>query len=278
MSEFCKECSIALFGVDNKDFAGICDPDGTAIVLCEGARSDCDGGYIIVDHEGKKVGTYGRNLPPPPSRAEHYFKCGFEGCNLWVDMRDLKAVIMHEHHDGLDVNKNLSVVEKKEIIPSDGGIDRELNPPIDFVAISVPRGRAMPSAVYVWDRAGKEIGFIESVAIYIDCRKPEFICRGIRVLRKTKNTIMVDKDGNVMTEPFECPCLLDAYDFGTNASVCFDASRNPTDRQLRDVLGCRVCGMKTSVMYRGKDGVRCSAHRGDLTEIEPQETKGLNSA
>jgi hypothetical protein len=227
----------------------------------------CQGGYILVDHEGKKVGEYGRNIPPPKSEAQYYVKCSNETCGLWIDTRDARAVLMHGHMD-------LKRMDQLAVSP----IDRELNPPIDFVAISVPRGRPMPSAVYVWDRAGKEIGFIESVAIYIDCRSPQFICRGVRVLRKTKNTIMTDGNGKVMTEPFECPCLLDAYDFGTDASVCFDASRNPTDRQLRDVLGCRVCGKKTSVMYRGKDGVRCSEHGGDLTEIEPQETKGLNAS
>ena len=50
MAEFCRDCSIEMWGEDTGDFAGIA-PEGKMVnVLCEGC-----GGYILVDHEGKRV-------------------------------------------------------------------------------------------------------------------------------------------------------------------------------------------------------------------------------
>lgn len=49
MAEFCKDCSIVLFGHDTKDLAGIARPGHLAMVLCEGC------GFIIVDEDGKRV-------------------------------------------------------------------------------------------------------------------------------------------------------------------------------------------------------------------------------
>lgn len=52
MAEFCKECSIALFGKDHNDLAGTITAEDTAagyvssVVICEGC------GPIQVDHEG----------------------------------------------------------------------------------------------------------------------------------------------------------------------------------------------------------------------------------
>lgn len=54
MADFCKQCSIDIFGEDHKDLAGIADPDRVAkgyypVVVCEGC------GIVQVDHEGKCV-------------------------------------------------------------------------------------------------------------------------------------------------------------------------------------------------------------------------------
>jgi hypothetical protein len=52
MAEFCKKCSIDLFGLDTKDFAGIAKRNEKAFVLCEGC------GYIWVDHNGVRLESY----------------------------------------------------------------------------------------------------------------------------------------------------------------------------------------------------------------------------
>lgn len=49
MADFCKQCSIELFGKDMHDFAGICKKGEMAAVLCEGC------GYIWVDSNGKRL-------------------------------------------------------------------------------------------------------------------------------------------------------------------------------------------------------------------------------
>lgn len=54
MADFCKECSIEIFGEDFKDLANINTPEDSdkklyAYVLCEGC------GPILVDHTGTKV-------------------------------------------------------------------------------------------------------------------------------------------------------------------------------------------------------------------------------
>ena len=54
MADFCKQCSIEMFGTDTGDLAGLSTPVDTAagtfaIVLCEGC------GSIAVDHEGNNV-------------------------------------------------------------------------------------------------------------------------------------------------------------------------------------------------------------------------------
>ena len=50
MADFCKDCSIELFGADNKDLAELCEDPGRIDVLCEGC-----GGWIWVDHTGRKI-------------------------------------------------------------------------------------------------------------------------------------------------------------------------------------------------------------------------------
>jgi len=49
MADFCKECSINMFGEDTKDLANIAREGEAAHVLCESC------GYIWVDSEGRKV-------------------------------------------------------------------------------------------------------------------------------------------------------------------------------------------------------------------------------
>ena len=97
MSAFCSECSVVMFGEDFKELANLCALGETAIALCEGARKNCDGGFIVVDANGKKVGGYGKNIPPRPGDAEHYYRCSEPGCDLLVDKRDLSQVFLHEH-------------------------------------------------------------------------------------------------------------------------------------------------------------------------------------
>lgn len=82
MSSFCKDCSIAMFGEDFKELAGIAEPGSLAVVLCEGGRQkSCPGGYIVVDEHGVK-------------QADFYV-CS--GCGEVVDKRDLAQVFAHEH-------------------------------------------------------------------------------------------------------------------------------------------------------------------------------------
>ena len=56
MADFCKDCSIEVFGVDCEDFAGVTTKEqydggnGSAmVVLCEGC------GVIAVDPDGKRI-------------------------------------------------------------------------------------------------------------------------------------------------------------------------------------------------------------------------------
>jgi hypothetical protein len=54
MADFCKQCSIDMFGEDFGDLAGVSKPEDTfqhkyAVVICEGC------GCIQVDHEGQCV-------------------------------------------------------------------------------------------------------------------------------------------------------------------------------------------------------------------------------
>ena len=46
MAEFCKQCSIGLFGIDYRDFAGLCGEGEHVLALCEGC------GIIHVDADG----------------------------------------------------------------------------------------------------------------------------------------------------------------------------------------------------------------------------------
>lgn len=82
MSAFCQECSIEMFGEDFGQLAGIAEPGGYAVVMCEGAMTKkCKGGYIVVDEHGKK--------------ADDFYFCG--QCQQIVDKRDLAQVFAHEH-------------------------------------------------------------------------------------------------------------------------------------------------------------------------------------
>ena len=54
MADFCKECSINMWGVDTKDLAGLITKEevdkGLGVqVICEGC------GFIRVDHAGKRL-------------------------------------------------------------------------------------------------------------------------------------------------------------------------------------------------------------------------------
>jgi hypothetical protein len=49
MADFCKDCSIRVFGDDMGDLACLCDETQMVHVLCEGC------GWIYVDCTGKKV-------------------------------------------------------------------------------------------------------------------------------------------------------------------------------------------------------------------------------
>jgi hypothetical protein len=56
MADFCKQCSIKIFGEDSKDLAGLSLPEDTKnglfpIALCEGC------GAIQIDHEGTCIST-----------------------------------------------------------------------------------------------------------------------------------------------------------------------------------------------------------------------------
>lgn len=57
MADFCKQCSIELFGEDTRDLAGLgyglsLAPDEGFVVICEGC------GYILVDEEGKCIDPF----------------------------------------------------------------------------------------------------------------------------------------------------------------------------------------------------------------------------
>lgn len=58
MAEFCHTCSLAIFGEDFGDFAGLCKAGERVRVLCEGC-----GGEITVDHDGHRV-----QLPHEPTQ------------------------------------------------------------------------------------------------------------------------------------------------------------------------------------------------------------------
>lgn len=51
MADFCRQCSVRVFGEDSKDFDGLCQPEDLQLVLCEGC------GYIWADHTGKCLGN-----------------------------------------------------------------------------------------------------------------------------------------------------------------------------------------------------------------------------
>lgn len=63
MAEFCKECSIDMWGRDMKDLAGLVTEQEVkeglgAVVICEGC------GIIRVDHEGKRIDVDPVATPP----------------------------------------------------------------------------------------------------------------------------------------------------------------------------------------------------------------------
>lgn len=54
MADFCKQCSIEMFGEDHGDLADLISEEKVklgfgASVLCEGC------GFILVDHEGERI-------------------------------------------------------------------------------------------------------------------------------------------------------------------------------------------------------------------------------
>lgn len=56
MADFCQQCSVAEFGQDFRELAGLSTAEDTAkdlypIVICEGC------GYVQVDHEGRCVSS-----------------------------------------------------------------------------------------------------------------------------------------------------------------------------------------------------------------------------
>lgn len=59
MSEFCAQCTQAMFGdsivqfpgAEHGDYAGMCAPDEIVLVMCEGC------GFTYVDGEGRCIGT-----------------------------------------------------------------------------------------------------------------------------------------------------------------------------------------------------------------------------
>lgn len=52
MADFCKACSIEVWGKDTKDLANFCKDEERVAVLCE----TC--GWIYVDKNGVKLGKY----------------------------------------------------------------------------------------------------------------------------------------------------------------------------------------------------------------------------
>lgn len=92
MADFCRQCSIEIFGSDFKELAGLCKEDEVAGVICEGC------GYTYVDHNGCCVdaceGSYHRKpgdpLHPSPQELED------------IENETRKRKIAQEHIDGLD--------------------------------------------------------------------------------------------------------------------------------------------------------------------------------
>jgi hypothetical protein len=161
-----------------------------------------------------------------------------------------------------------------EIVP----IDRELNPVIDFAHIILPQDKPTPFMVHILDRHGKQIGFVRNIEIVIDIRNKHFICKGTRFVVENRNglsgKVRLDEKNEPMLENFECPCRLDVYDGAySDGFVAFDPSKNPSERQLRDSLGCRVCGITTDVMFNDRDGIKCEKHRGQATQIQMLDKK-----
>lgn len=160
-------------------------------------------------------------------------------------------------------------------------IDRALNPIIDFVKIIIPTRSPNIYLVTLRDKNDKEIGFVRNINIILDIRNKGYRCKGERYLIESRKGtvahIKVDAKGKEMTEEFECPCVLDIYELGidTDAAVTFEANKNPSNRQLKDVLGCRICGQFSDVMFNDKDGIKCERHRGQTTEILMLDNKGL---
>ncbi len=52
MADFCKQCSIDMFGKDYGDLAGMVDPGGVIWTICEGCEDTVNGFHVLVDHEG----------------------------------------------------------------------------------------------------------------------------------------------------------------------------------------------------------------------------------
>ncbi len=55
MADFCKECSIVMFGEDFGDLAGLVEEGDVAVVLCEGC------GTVAVDDEGVVIAKAGHD-------------------------------------------------------------------------------------------------------------------------------------------------------------------------------------------------------------------------
>ena len=54
MADFCKECSIEMFGIDTKDLVGLVTKQ--EVIQGEYATALCEHcGFILVDHEGNRI-------------------------------------------------------------------------------------------------------------------------------------------------------------------------------------------------------------------------------
>lgn len=53
MADYCKQCSVQLFGEDYRELAGLCSPGEVAHVICEGC------GFVTVDPDGVCQGGEG---------------------------------------------------------------------------------------------------------------------------------------------------------------------------------------------------------------------------
>jgi hypothetical protein len=156
-----------------------------------------------------------------------------------------------------------------EIIKSQ--IDRELNPLPKKVFIAIPRDTQRAIGVKIFDENKKMVGFIQKLSIHMAVNHP-FWCTITRVLiHKKDNNIahaMIDVNKDLMTETFDADCHIDTYEMlAPDAFVTLDPAKNPTNQQLKDSLGCRICGMKTEVMFTDKDGAKCEKHRGQATQL-----------